>query len=176
MLEGLALLIVIGLGLPGARVPGETGAAAAAERLAGRRRERGRDQVAQGPAEPGPEPESAPGREDAEPSRGGRLSRRAVAAAGRTGRAGGLRTAADRMSRRTRAAGRGRGTGRGGARHAGPERPWTRRTAQRAGRGQAGHRGCLPPLRTARKRGPHRRQRGRAGEGRRAGRRHEVRG
>jgi GT2 family glycosyltransferase len=113
VLEGLALLVVIGLGLPGARVPGETGAAAAAERPAGRRRERGRDQGAQDPAEPGLEPESAPGREDAEPSRGGRLSRRAVAAAGRagTGRAGGPRTAADRMAggpgRRAAAAGPG---------------------------------------------------------------------
>ena len=113
VLEGIALLVVIGLGLPGARVPGESGAATAAERPAGRRRERGRDQAAESPGEPGLEPEIAPGREGAEPSRGGRLSRRAVAAAGRTGtgRAGGLRTAADRMAggpgRRAAAAGPG---------------------------------------------------------------------
>ena len=112
VLEGLALLVVIGLGLPGARMPGESSAAAAA-RPAGRRRERGRDQAAEDLEEPGLEPESAPGREDAEPSRGGRLSRRAVATAGRTGtgRAGGLRTAADRMAgrpgRRAAAAGPG---------------------------------------------------------------------
>ena len=107
VLEGLALLVVIGLGLPGARVPGESSAAAAAERPAGRRR----DQAAEDPGEPGLEPESAPGR--AEPSRDGRLSRRAVAAVGRTGpgRAGGLRTAANRMAggpgRRAAAAGPG---------------------------------------------------------------------
>ena len=44
VLEGLALLVVIGLGLPGARVPGESGAAAAAAARAG---ERGRDQAAE---------------------------------------------------------------------------------------------------------------------------------
>jgi GT2 family glycosyltransferase len=110
VLEGLALLVVIGLGLPGARVPGE--AVAAAGRPAGRR-QRGRDQAAGEPAAPGVEPESVPGRDDEEPVRGGRLSRRAVAAVGRTGprRAGGLRTAADRMAggpgRRAAAAGPG---------------------------------------------------------------------
>ena len=112
LLEGLALLVVIGLGLPGARVPGESGAAAAAERTARRRRERGRDPDAGGLGDPDLEPER-PVREDADPSRGGRLSRRAVAAAGRTGpaRAGGLRAAADRVAggpgRRAAAAGPG---------------------------------------------------------------------
>ena len=113
VLEGLALLVVIGLGLPGARVPGESGAAATAERAAARRRERGREPAADGPGDRDLEPEIPPGREDAEPSQGGRLSRRAVAAAGRTGtaRAGGLRAAADRVAggpgRRAAAAGPG---------------------------------------------------------------------
>ena len=86
VLEGLALLVVVGLGLPGARVPGESSAAAvAAERTGGRRRERDRDQAGQGPPEPDLEPVGAPGGADAEPSRGSRLSRRAAASAGRTG-------------------------------------------------------------------------------------------
>ena len=92
VMEALALLVVAGLGLPGARVPGESGARAAAERTARGRRERGRDTAGDGLDEPGLEP----GSEDAEPSGGSRLSRRAVAAAGRTGtgRAGGHRAAA----------------------------------------------------------------------------------
>jgi GT2 family glycosyltransferase len=86
VLEGLALLVVVGLGLPGARVPGESSAAAvAAERAGGRRRERDRDQAGEGPAEPDLEPVGAPAGADAEPSRGSRLSRRAAASAGRTG-------------------------------------------------------------------------------------------
>ena len=86
VLEGLALLVVVGLGLPGARVPGESSAAAvAAERSGGRRRERDRDQAGDGPAEPDLEPVGAPAGADAEPSRGSRLSRRAAATAGRTG-------------------------------------------------------------------------------------------
>jgi GT2 family glycosyltransferase len=89
VLEGLALLVVVGLGLPGARVPGESSAAAvAAERAGGRRRERDRDQAGEGPAEPDLEPVDAAGGADAEPSRGSRLSRRAAATAGRTVRSG----------------------------------------------------------------------------------------
>ncbi len=88
VLEALALLVVAGLGLPGARVPAEGAAATAgAERPAGGRRERGREKtgrLAEPGLEPGLEPESVPG-EDEEPSRGRRLSRRA-AAAGRPGR------------------------------------------------------------------------------------------
>jgi GT2 family glycosyltransferase len=82
--EVLALLAVVGLGLPGARVPGESRAGATAERPAGRR-ERGRETPDDGLAEPGLEPGNEDGREEAEPTRGSRLSRRAVAAAGRTG-------------------------------------------------------------------------------------------
>ena len=77
---------------------------------------------------------------------------------------------------RARAAGRGGRIGRGGTGHARPERPGTRRAAQRAGCRQAWHPGCLPPLRTARKRGSHRGRRGRAGEGHRTGCHGRVRG
>jgi GT2 family glycosyltransferase len=137
VLEALALLVVIGLGLPGARVPGESaaGAGAGAERTAGGRRDRSREkpeELAEPGPEPGLEPGSAPG-EVEEPSRGSRLSRRA-AAAGRTaatrtgagrigaGRAGGTRAAPDRAAadRATgrpgrRAAASGPGTSRPGA-------------------------------------------------------------
>ena len=85
-LEGLALLVVAGLGLPGARVPGESSAAAvAAERTGARRRERDQDQAGDVPGEPDLEPVGTPGGADAEPPRGSRLSRRAAATAGRTG-------------------------------------------------------------------------------------------
>ena len=95
VLEGLALLVVAGLGLPGARVPGESSAAAvSAERSGGRRRERDRDQAGEGPGEPDLEPVGAPGGADAEPSPGSRLSRRAAATAGRTGPGGSRRRAA----------------------------------------------------------------------------------
>ncbi len=80
VLEALALLVVVGLALPGARVP--AGGAAAAP--AGGRRER-REKAADALDEPGLEPGSTPAGEDEKPSRGSRLSRRAVAAAGRTG-------------------------------------------------------------------------------------------
>ena len=178
VLEGLALLVVIGLGLPGARVPGESGAAATAERAAARRRERGREPAADGPGDRDLEPEIPtrprgcgtvagwpavpPGRGRGRPDGHGPGWR----AAGGCGPGGW----------RARAAGRGGGTGRGGTGHARPERPGTRRTAQRARCRQAWHPGCLPPLRTARKRGPHRGRRGRAGEGHRAGCHGRVRG
>ncbi len=88
--EVLALLVVAGLGLPGARLPGESGAAAA-ERAPGGRRER-REQAADGRGEPDL-PGSMPPAEDGEPSRGSRLARRA-AAAGRTAGGPGRRAAA----------------------------------------------------------------------------------
>jgi GT2 family glycosyltransferase len=136
VLEALALLVVVGLGLPGARVPGESAAAAGAERTAGGRRERGREKP-EGLAEPGLEPGSAPG-EDEEPSRGSRLSRRA-AAAGRAGadrigagRAGGMRAAPDgaaadraagRPGHRAAASASGPGTSGPGASRPGASRP-----------------------------------------------------
>ena len=83
--ELLALLAVAALGLPGARMPGESRAGATAERPAAGRRERGRETPGDGLAEPGLEPGNEDGREETEPTRGSRLSRRAVAAAGRTG-------------------------------------------------------------------------------------------
>ncbi|HEY8046386.1 MAG TPA: glycosyltransferase [Streptosporangiaceae bacterium] len=91
--EALALLVVAGLGLPGARLPGES-RGAAAEHAPGGRRER-REQAADGPGEPDL-PGSTPPGEDGEPSRGSRLARRA-AVAGRPGpgRAGRQRAAAD---------------------------------------------------------------------------------
>ena len=93
VLEALALLVVIALGLPGARVPGESAAGAATERPAGGRRERGREKPEE-PAEPGLEPGSVPG-EAEEPSRGSRLSRRAAAGSrAGTGRSGARRAAA----------------------------------------------------------------------------------
>ncbi len=105
VLEALALLVVIALGLPGARVPGESTAGAAAERTAGGRRERGREkpeELAEPGLESGLEPVSVPG-EAEEPSRGSRLSRRAAAA----GRAGAGRVGAGSPGRRD-----ARGTGR----------------------------------------------------------------
>ena len=152
-LEALALLVVVALGLPGARVPGESAAGAAAERSAGGRRERGREkpeELAEPGLEPGLEPGSVPG-EAEEPSRGSRLSRRA-AAAGRAG-AGRVAQAWPAHARRT---GRvGRRPDRRGRPGAGPRRAGTRRTAQRAGGRQA--RNARPlPLRTARKRRPRR--------------------
>ena len=84
VLEALALLVVVGLALPGARVPAGSAAAAPAERTAGGRRER-REKAADALDEPGLEPGSTPAGEDEKPSRRSRLSRRAVAAAGRTG-------------------------------------------------------------------------------------------
>ena len=91
--EVLALLVVAGLGLPGARLPGESGAAAA-ERAPGGRRER-REQAADGLGEPDL-PGSTPPGEDGEPSRGSRLARRAAAAARPgAGRAGRQRAASD---------------------------------------------------------------------------------
>ena len=166
VLEGLALLVVIGLGLPGVRVPGESGAAATAERAAGRRRERGRDPAADGLGDPDLEPESPPGREDAEPSRGGRLSRRAVAAAGRAGtagagtagagtaragtaRAGGLRAAAGRVAggpgRRAAAAGSGAaGPGTPGLSGPGPGAPPSGPGAGRRGTLGASRRSTRP--------------------------------
>ena len=107
VLEALALLVVIGLGLPGARVPGESAAGAGAERSGGGRRERGREKPEEPErlGEPGLEPGSVPGGEDEEPSRGSRLSRRA--AAGQTGA--------------RRAAASGPGTGRRGTLR--PSRP-----------------------------------------------------
>ena len=98
--ELLALLAVVGLGLPGSRVPGESRAGATAERPAGRRRERARETPGDDLAEPVPQPGNEDGREEAEPARGSRLSRRAVAAAGRTG-----------TGRRAAAAGPGAGPG-----------------------------------------------------------------
>jgi GT2 family glycosyltransferase len=91
--EALALLVVAGLGLPGARLPGES-RAAAAERAPGGHRER-REQAADRPGEPDL-PGSMPPGEDGEPSRGSRLARRA-AAAGRpgAGRGGRQRVAPD---------------------------------------------------------------------------------
>ena len=138
VLEALALLVVIGLGLPGARVPGESAVAAGAERTTGGRRERGREKP-EGLDEPGLEPRLEPGSapaEDEEPSRGSRLSRRA-AAAGRTGagrigagRTGGMRAApdgaaADRAAGRPgrRAAASGPGTSGPGASRPGASRP-----------------------------------------------------
>ena len=106
VLEVLALLVVAGLGLPGARVPGESAAAAGAERTAGGRRERRRETpegLAEPALDPGLEPGSVPG-EDEEPSRGSRLSRRAAAVS---------RTGAGRPGRR--AAASGPGTSRPGA-------------------------------------------------------------
>ena len=121
VLEALALLVVIGLGLPGARVPGESAAAAAGagagdERTAGGRRERGREKP-DGLGDPGLEPGSVPG-EDEEPSRGSRLSRRA-AAAGRTAasHAGASQAGAGRSSAGRGCASRG-GAGRAGRRAA----------------------------------------------------------
>ena len=81
VLEGLALLVVAGLGLPGARVPGESGAAAVAAGRAGSGR-RERDQAVDGPGEPDLEPVATPVGAGAEPARGSRLSRRAAARTG----------------------------------------------------------------------------------------------
>ena len=159
-LAGLALLVVIALGLPGARLPGESAAGAAAERTAGGRRERGREkpeELAEPGLESGLEPGSVPG-EAEEPSRGSRLSRRAAAAgragAGRVGagRAGGTRAAPDGSAA-------DRTAGRPGRRAAAPG-PGTRDRA-RPGRAQAGPSGPAQdarplPLRTARKRRPRR--------------------
>ena len=178
VLEALALLVVIGLGLPGARVPGESAAAAGAgdERTAGGRRERGREKP-EGLGEPGLEPRlepgSAPG-EDEEPSRGSRLSRRA-AAAGRTGagrigagRTGGMRAAPAGAAAGRAAGGPGRRRRGIGTGHSGPgaSRPGASRPGAAGlgagpgaplsgpGAGRTGRR--LLPLRTARKRRPRR--------------------
>ena len=102
-----------GWGCPAPGWPGKAAQQPLRERTAGRRREPGRDPAADGLGDPELEPESPPGREDTEPSRDSPLSRRAVAAAGRTGtaRAGGLRAAAERVAggpgRRAAAAGSG---------------------------------------------------------------------
>ncbi len=91
--EALALLVVAGLGLPGARLPGES-AAAVAERAPGGHRER-REQASDGLGEPDLAGSTPPG-EDGEPSRGSRLARRAAAAARPgAGRAGRQRAASD---------------------------------------------------------------------------------
>ncbi len=131
VLEALALLVVAGLGLPGARVPGESGAGAAAERPAGGgRRERGRERTGE-LGEPGLEPGSVPGGEDEEASRGSRLSRRA-AAAGRTGadRASADQAGADQASADQASADQA-GADRAGARRAGAGRTGAGRTGGR---------------------------------------------
>ncbi len=151
VLEALALLVVIGLGLPGARVPGESAAAAGAgagageERTGGGRRERSREKPER-LGDPGLEPGSVPS-EDEEPARGSRLSRRA-AAAGRTdaSRAGAGRAGADRASGRPgrRAAASGPGASGPGA-----SRPGAAPGAPLSGSG-AGRRGTLGSSRSAR--------------------------
>ena len=143
VLEALALLVVIGLGLPGARVPGESAAAAAAAAGADRRRPPGaRPREARGARpSPGLEPGSAPG-EDEEPSRGSRLSRRA-AAAGRTRPAGPARAGPG-------GPGRGPGAGRLGPGAQGrARRPGAGPGAPPSGPG-AGRRGTLGSSRSAR--------------------------
>ena len=150
VLEALVLLVVVALGLPGARVPGESTAGAGAERTAGGRRERDRDKpegLAEPGLEPGLEPGSVPG-EAEEPSRGSRLSRRA-AAAGRVGagRSGGTRAAPDRAAAGRpgrRAAASGPGASRPGAAGLGAE------PGAPLSRPGAGRRGTLGPSRTQR--------------------------
>ena len=167
VLEVLALLVVVALGLPGARVPGESAAAAGAERTAGRppgarprearRTHRARAGTRAGAGEharrgrgivPG-QPAVPPGG-DCGPGHG---------PAGAPGR--GIGTGCVPAGR---IPARSRGTGRG-----------TRRTAQRAGRRPA--RDARPlPLPTARKRRPRCVPRSRPGHGRRGGSRDGSRG
>ena len=139
VLEVLALLVVVALGLPGARVPAESAAAAGAERAAGRRRERGREKpegLTEPGLEPGLEPGSTPG-EDEESSRGSRLSRRAAAAGRASGRPG------------RRAAASGPGASRPGASRPGAGGLGAGPGAPLSGPG-AGRRGTLGPSRSPR--------------------------
>ena len=139
VLEGLALLVVAGLGLPGARVPGESGAAAVAAGRAGSGR-RERDQAVDGPGEPDLEPVATPVGADAGPARGSRLSRRAAATAARTGPG---------RSRRRAAAAAQDGPGQGGPALTGPGLSGPGPGAPPSGPG-AGRRGTLGASRSAR--------------------------
>jgi GT2 family glycosyltransferase len=144
VLEALALLVVIGLGLPGARVPGESAAAGAGEERAAGGRRAGSREKPEGPGVPGLEPGSVPG-EDEEPSRGSRLSRRA-AAAGRTGasRARGTRAAPDQAAA-DRASGRpGRRAAASGTGAPGPGAPGSGASGPGASRPAAAGLGAGP--------------------------------
>ena len=137
VLEALALLVVASLGLPGARVPGESARRGRAERPGGGGRRRARPGGDRGDsASPGRSRGACRG-EDEEASRGSRLSRRAAAAdAGQTrsepdqcrpGRCRPGRCGPDRAGRA--------GAGRPGGRRAaapGAGRPGRARTRDRA--------------------------------------------
>ncbi len=166
VLEALALLVVIGLALPGARVPAESAAAAGAEPTPGGRRERREKAGDVLVDEPGPEPGSSqrrgggtvPGQQAVPPGLGGSGPHRyrpgpraadsggpGVWRAGSPGRGGGTGRTGPKRTRADRA-----GPSRVRTEQPGPQRPANRRSAQRGGRRQARRAGRLRSLRMAR--------------------------